>query len=59
MAAVNITIWEVVGSINGSRGHGGRQNKAVVGIHRSMLLEPIMGRIFLDDPVGIKVSIEF
>jgi len=33
MAAVNSTIWEVIGIINGSRSHGGRQDKAVVGIH--------------------------
>ena len=33
MTVINRTIWEVVGIISGSRGPGGRQDKAVVGIH--------------------------
>ena len=33
MTAVNRTIWEVVGIINGRRRHGGRQDKPVVGIY--------------------------
>jgi len=59
MAAVDSTVWEVVGIVNGSRRQCCRKYKTVVDINSRMFFEPVMNDIFLDNPVGIQVPMEF
>ena len=59
MTTVNSTIFEIIGIVDRSRGHGSGQNKAVIGVNRGMFFEPIMRRIFLNNPVRVQIAMEF
>ena len=59
MTAVDSAIWEVVGIVNRSWRQCCRKNKAMIDINGRVLFESIMRRIFLNNPVGVKVSMEF
>ena len=59
MAAVDSTVWEVVGIVNESRRQCCRKYKTMVDINIRMFFEPVMNDIFLDNPVGIQVPMEF
>ena len=59
VTAVDSTVWEVVGIVNGSRRQCCRKYKTIVDINSRMFFEPVMDDIFLNNPVGIQVPMEF
>ena len=59
MSAVDSTVWEVVGIVNRSGGQGCYKDKTMVDINSRMFFEPIMDDIFLNNPVGVQVPMEF
>lgn len=59
VTAVDSTVWEVVGIVNRSRRQCCRKDKTMVDINSRMFFEPVMDDIFLNNPVGIQVPMEF
>jgi len=59
VTAVDSTVWEVVGIVNGSRRQCCSKYKTMVDINSRMFFETVMNDIFLDNPVGIQVPMEF
>ena len=58
MPAINSAIREIVGFVDRSRGNGGGQNKAVVGINSGMFFKAVMRFIFLCGPIGVQIPRE-
>lgn len=51
MLTENGTIIQIIGIVDRSRGQGGGQDEAVVGVHRGMFLQSIVRDIVFDGPV--------
>ena len=58
MLAINGAIMKVVGIVDRTRGNGGGQDKAVVGINSGMFFKAVMRFIFLHDPIGVQIPRE-
>ncbi len=59
MTAVEGTILQVVGIMNRGRGDGSRENKAMIGIYRGVLLQAVERFVIFNCPIWFEVSIEF
>ena len=59
VTAVDSTVWEVVGIVNRSRRQCCCEDKTMVNVNSRMFFEPVMNDIFLNNPVGVQVPMEF
>jgi hypothetical protein len=56
MPAVDGAIGQVSGIADRSRSDGGGQDKAVVGVHGSVLLKAVMRHLFLNHPIRFEIT---
>jgi len=59
MTTINGAIGKIVGIVDRGRRHGCGQYKAVIGVNRGMFFNSKMRDIFLNNPVGVKIPVEF